>query len=270
MIIEAFDQILNDPKSVEQMKIWLLKQKQTTNWKTSGATAEAVYALLLTGQDLLSEDKQVAVKVGSKTIVPKEIEGMKVEAGTGYFKTSWKGEEIKAEMGSIEVSNPNNSIAWGAAYWQYFENLDRIKSHDTPLTMEKFMFVEELTDEGPVMKPMEDGQQLKTGDKVIVRLVIGTDRNMEYVHLKDMRASALEPMDQLSGYSYKGGLGFYRNVTDVSTEFFIQYLNKGTYVLEYPLMVTQKGEFSNGIATLQSYYAPEFAAHSEGTRIIVK
>ena len=117
---------------------------------------------------------------------------------------------------------------------------------------------------------MEDGQKLKTGDKVIVRLVISTDRTMEYINLKDMRASALEPMEQLSGCSYKGGLGFYKNVTDVSTEFFIQYLNKGTYVLEYPLMVTQKGEFSNGIATIQSYYAPEFAALSEGKRLYVK
>lgn len=270
MMIDAFEQILNDPKSVEQMKVWLLKQKQTTNWKTTNATAEAVYALLLTGENLLSDDQLVEVKVGNQTLVPKKIEGVKVEAGTGYFKTSWKGEEIKAQMGNIKVTNPNNSIAWGAAYWQYYENLDRIKGHDTPLTVEKTMFVEELTDEGPVIRPMNEGQQLQTGDKVVVRLVIGTDRNMEYVHLKDMRASALEPMDQLSGYAYKGGLGFYRNVTDVSTEFFIQYLNKGTYVLEYSLMVTQKGEFSNGIATLQSYYAPEFAAHSEGKRITVK
>lgn len=270
MLIQAFEKIQNDPKSVEQMKIWLLKQKQTTHWKTTGATADAVYALLLTGQNLLSEDKLVEVKVGDKKIIPKEIEGMKVEAGTGYFKTSWKGEEIKADMGKIEVTNPNNSISWGGAYWQYFEQLDRITAHDSPLSVEKIMFIEELTEEGPVIRPMEDGQKLKPGDKVIVRLVIGTDRNMEYVHLKDMRASALEPMEQLSGYSYKGGLGFYKNVTDVSTEFFIQYLNKGTYVLEYPLMVTQKGEFSNGIATIQSYYAPEFAAHSEGKRLLVR
>jgi Bacterial Alpha-2-macroglobulin MG10 domain len=270
MLIDAFEQVTNDEKSVEQMKIWLLKQKQTTSWKTSSATAEAVYALLFNGQDLLSEDKLVEVKVGGKKLVPKEIEGTKVEAGTGYFKTSWKGEEIKADMGNIEVTNPNTNIAWGAAYWQYFENLDRIKSQNTPLKIEKLMFVEELTDKGPVMKPMQDGQELKTGDKVIVRLVIGTDRDLEYVHLKDMRASALEPMDQLSGYSYKAGLGYYRNVTDVATEFFIQYMRKGTYVLEYPLMVTQKGEFSNGIATIQSFYAPEFAAHSEGKRLIVK
>ncbi len=270
MLIQAFEQILNDPNSVEQMKVWLLKQKQTTNWKTTGATADAVYALLLTGQDLLSEDKLVEVNVGSNTIIPRQIEGMKVEAGTGYFKTSWKGEEIKAEMGNIEVTNPNKSIAWGAAFWQYFENLDRITAHDSPLSIEKIMFVEELTDKGPVIRPMEDGQLLKTGDKVIVRLVISTDRTLEYIHLKDMRASALEPMEQLSGYSYKGGLGFYKNVTDVSTEFFIQYLNKGTYVLEYPLMVTQKGEFSNGISTIQSYYAPEFSAHSEGKRLYVK
>ncbi|MCF6342275.1 MAG: hypothetical protein L3J31_05655, partial [Bacteroidales bacterium] len=143
-------------------------------------------------------------------------------------------------------------------------------AHDSPLSLEKKLFVEELTDAGPVIKPLQDGQHLKTGDKVIVRLIIRTDRNMEFVHLKDMRATAFEPLKTISGYSYKGGLGFYQNITDVSTDFFMRYLHKGTYVLEYPLHVTQSGTFSNGIATIQSMYAPEFGAHSSGIRIGVK
>jgi hypothetical protein len=270
MIIEAYAQILNDPKAVEQMKVWLLKQKQTTRWSTSTATAEAVFALLLTGENLLDNDQLVKVKMGGEQINPQQLEGMKTEPGTGYFKTSFTGKEIKPAMGKIEVENPNNGIAWGAAYWQYFENLDKITGHDSPLSVEKIIFVEELTDEGPVIRPMENGQALKTGDRIVVRLVIKTDREMDYVHLKDMRATALEPVQALSGYTYSGGLGFYKSVTDVSTEFFIRTLPKGTFVLEYPMAVTQKGDFSNGIATIQSYYAPEFAAHSEGTRIVVK
>lgn len=270
MMIEAFSTVLNDLKSVEQMKVWLLKQKQTTRWNTSTATAEAVYALLLTGDDLLADDRLVNIKVGNEQIVPKSVEGMRIEPGTGYFKTTWTGDKIKGDLGNIEVQNPNSHIAWGAAYWQYFEDLDRITAHDSPLSVEKIMFVQELTDDGPVIKPMEDGQQLKTGDKVFVRLVITTDRNMDYVHISDMRATTLEPVNAISGFSYSGGLGFYRSVTDVSTEFFIRTLTKGTYVLEYPMAVTQKGEFSNGIASIQSYYAPEFAAHSEGVRLIVK
>jgi len=269
MIIEAFQEILKKPALVDQMKIWLLKQKQTTHWKTSSATAEAVFALLMNGKSLLDNDQLVQIKVGEKEI-PTGNRELTAEAGTGYFKTSWMGEEIKANMGNIEVTNPNESVAWGASYWQYFEQLDRITSSDSPLSIEKKLFVEELTDEGPVLVQLEDGQKLKTGDKVVSRIIISTDRDMEYVQVNDMRATAFEPAYSLSGYQYKGGLGYYENITDVSTDFFIQYLRKGTYVLEYPVVVTQRGEFSNGIATIQSYYAPEFAAHSEGLKIVVE
>jgi hypothetical protein len=269
MIIEAFQEILKKPALVDQMKIWLLKQKQTTHWKTTSATAEAVYALLMNGKSLLDNDQLVQIKVGNAEIPIPAMDGS-VEDGTGYFKTSWKGEEIKASMGTIEVTNPNESVAWGAAYWQYFEQLDRIISSDSPLSIEKKLFIEELTDEGPVLVQLEDRQKLKTGDKVVSRIIISTDRDMEYVQVNDMRATAFEPLRSLSGYRFNGGLGYYENITDVSTDFFIQYLRKGTYVLEYPVVVTQRGEFSNGIATIQSYYAPEFAAHSEGLKIVVK
>ncbi len=269
LMIEVFSEVGNYPKEVYQMKIWLLKQKQTQKWKTSSATAEAVFSLLMYGEDLLAGDQTVKIKVGSQTI-DTDNPDLGVEAGTGYFKTAWKGEEIKAGMGRIEVTNPNKSIAWGAAYWQYFENLDRITAQQSPLSLEKKLFVEVLTDAGPVIKPLEEGQKLKPGDKVIVRLNIRTDRNMEFVHLKDMRATAFEPLKPLSGYTYTGGLGYYQNITDVSTDFFMRYLNKGTYVLEYPLHVSQSGVFSNGIATIQSMYAPEFGAHSSGLRIEVK
>ena len=270
MLLEAFDVIVNDSRSVEEMKKWLLKQKQTTHWKTNSATAEAVYSLLFTGSDLLAENVPVKLKVGKKEIIPGEIEGMKTEAGTGYFKTSWHGSEIKPGMADIRVTNPNNHIAWGGAYWQYFEDLDKITTAESPLSIEKQIFVQQLTDNGPVNKPLEEGQTLKTGDKIIVRLIIRTDRAMDYVQVTDMRAAALEPVVQLSGYSYGGGLGFYKSVTDVSMQYFIRRLPKGTFVLEYPLMVTQQGKFSNGIATIQSFYAPEFAAHSEGVRVVVK
>jgi hypothetical protein len=271
MLIEAFSFVNKDSRSVEQMKIWLLKQKQTNRWKTSAATAEAVYALLMTDADLLADDELVTLKVGDEEIKPGSDPDLLVEAGTGYFKTSWSGEEITAQMGRIEASNPNRGISWGAAYWQYFEDLDKITTgNNTPLSIEKHLFVEELTDDGPVMRPLQADETVTTGDKIQIRLIIRSDRSMEYIHVQDMRSSSLEPATAISGYQWSDGLGYYRNIKDVSTEFFIQYLSKGTYVLEYPLKVTQKGAFSNGIATIQSYYAPEFGAHSEGLRLVVK
>jgi uncharacterized protein YfaS (alpha-2-macroglobulin family) len=270
LLIEAFDEVVMDSKSVEQMKIWLLKQKQTQNWKTPKATAEAVYALLLKGSDWLVYDELADIKVGSETINPFGRDDSRVEAGTGYFKTSWSGGDIKPEMGNITVTNKSEGIAWGAVYWQYFENLDKITYQETPLKLDKKLFIERNTDAGPVIEPLKDGTKLKVGDKIKVRIELRSDRDMEYLHMKDMRASDFEPVNVLSGYQYQDGLGYYESTLDASTNFFFERLRKGTYVFEYALKVSQKGDFSNGITTIQCMYAPEFTSHSEGVRVVVE
>ncbi|MCD4698807.1 MAG: hypothetical protein K8S16_21455, partial [Bacteroidales bacterium] len=188
----------------------------------------------------------------------------------GYFKTSWPGSEIKPEMGNITVTNENPSIAWGAVYWQYFENLENITFAETPLKLEKKLFLEENTDAGPVLKPIKNGGAIKSGNKIIVRIELRVDRDMEFVHMKDMRAAAFEPVNVLSGYRYQDGLGYYESTLDASTNFFFDYLRKGAYVFEYPLIASQKGDFSNGITTIQCMYAPEFTSHSEGVRVTIK
>lgn len=121
-----------------------------------------------------------------------------------------------------------------------------------------------------MLEALEDGATLKVGDKIKVRIELRVDRDMEYVHMKDMRAACMEPVNVLSGYKYQGGLGYYESTKDASTNFFFSWLNKGTYVFEYPLFVTHEGDFSNGITTIQCMYAPEFTSHSEGLRVKVE
>jgi hypothetical protein len=268
LLIEAFDEVTNDQRSVEDMKVWLLKQKQTTDWKTTKATAEACYALLLRGTDILANDEQVEIKINGSVIDPEAL-GAKVEAGTGYFKTSWSGTEVEPEMGNVSITRTTEGVSWGAMYWQYFEDLDKITPHETPLKLSKKLFLVQNTDSGPVMSPITDETQLKPGDKVRVRIELRSDRDMEYVHLKDMRAAGFEPINVFSRYKYQDGLGYYESTKDAATNFFIEYLSKGTYVFEYDLRVSHFGDFSNGISTIQCMYAPEFTSHSEGIRVLV-
>jgi uncharacterized protein YfaS (alpha-2-macroglobulin family) len=270
LMIEAFDEITNDQVAVNDMKIWLLKQKQTQDWKTTKATTEAVYALLMRGTDWLVSDKLVEIKLDNKVIDPKKLDNVKVEAGTGYFKTSWSGGEIKPEMGNVTVTKEDEGVSWGALYWQYFEDLDKITPHETPLKLKKQLFIERLTDHGKVIEPVSEDAVLKIGDKVIVRIELRVDREMQYIHMKDMRASGFEPINVISRYKYQDGLGYYETTKDASTNFFMEYLPKGTYVFEYPLRVTHEGNFSNGITTIQCMYAPEFTSHSEGVRVEVE
>jgi len=270
MLIEAFTEVAKDPESVELMKIWLLKQKQTQDWKTSRATADAVYALLLRGTDLLASDQLVEVTLGEEKIDPLNLDGVVVEAGTGYFQLTKSGSEITPLMGNVKVVKKDEGVAWGAVYWQYYEDLDRITPAASPLSLERELYVEKNTPSGPVLEPVLDNKILKTGDRVVSRIIIRVDRDLEYVHMKDMRAAAFEPVNSLSGYRYQGGLGYYESIRDASVNFYFDYLRKGTYVFEYKLNATQKGEFSNGITSIQCLYAPEFAAHAQGVRVTVE
>ena len=120
-----------------------------------------------------------------------------------------------------------------------------------------------------VLVPIDENESLNVGDKVVSRIIIRVDRDMEFVHLKDMRASTFEPRNVFSRYRYQNGLGYYESTKDAATHFYFDRLRKGTYVFEYEMFVSQKGEFSNGITTIQCMYAPEFMSHSEGIRVKV-
>ncbi len=270
LMIELYDEAAGDSKAVEDLKLWLLKQKQTQDWRTTKATVEACYALLRRGTDMLAGDAPAQINVGSKTIDPSKPEGAGAEAGTGYFKTAWHGPEITSDMSNIVVNKKDEGPAWGAVYWQYFEQLDKITSADTPLKLNKKLFLQKATDRGPVMSPISgDKVELRVGDLIKVRIELRADRDMEYIHLKDMRASSFEPVEILSTHKYQDGLYYYQSPRDLSMNFFIGWLPKGTYVFEYPLRVSQKGDFSNGITSIQCMYAPEFSSHSEGVRVKV-
>ena len=270
LMIEAFSEIENDTKTVDNLKIWLLKNKQTNSWKTTKATTEAVYALLLQGSDWLSVTDAVEVLVGNKTIDPSKLDNVKVEAGTGYYKTAWNASEIKPEMATVKLTKKGNGIAWGSLYWQYFEDLDKITSAETPLKLKKKLFLKTNTDKGEQISEITEATKLKVGDLVRVRIELRSDRAMEFIHMKDMRAAGFEPINVLSQYKWQDGLGYYEATKDASTNFFFDYLPKGVYVFEYDLRVNNAGNMSNGITTIQSMYAPEFSSHSEGVRVKVE
>ena len=279
MMIEAFTDIDKTVSTIDDLKTWLLKQKQTQNWKTTKATAEACYALLLGGSNWLNEEREVVINLGN-TVIKSTDDA--TEAGTGYFKKRIEADKVKAEMGNIAViikssdskvpppAGGGGGGSWGSVYWQYFEDLDKITPAETPLKLVKKLFVEKNTDKGPVLVALSDGAELKVGDKVKVRIELKVDRDMEYVHMKDMRAACMEPVNVLSEYKWQGGLGYYESTKDASTNFFFGWLQRGSYVFEYPMFVTHAGNFSNGITTIQCMYAPEFTAHSEGIRVNVE
>ncbi|HEX8657443.1 MAG TPA: hypothetical protein VF690_07920, partial [Hymenobacter sp.] len=261
-LIEAFNEIRNDQKLVDEMKLWLLNHKQTHSWPSTRATADACYALLLRGSDWLAPTQPPQIVVGGQP-----VKSAAAQAGTGYFKTSWSGTEVQPGLGKVAITKPDAGVAWGALYWQYFEDLDHVTPAATPLSLERELYREARTAGGPVLEKIGAATPLKVGEALVVRLVLRTDRDLEYVHLKDQRAVGLEPIGQTSGYRYQNGLGYYESPRDAATNFFLGAVPRGTHVFEYRLRAAQAGDFSGGLSQVQCLYAPEFGANSAGSRL---
>ncbi|MEE2937350.1 MAG: alpha-2-macroglobulin family protein [Planctomycetota bacterium] len=264
MMIEAFDEVMDDQQSVEECKVWLLKQKQTRDWKTTKATADAVYSLLLRGSNLLASNELLQVELAGK-----QVKADRVEAGTGFYEQIYTGDQVEPEFGKIRVTKVDQGVAWGGVHWQYFEDISKITPHKgTPLELTKQLYVRKITDRGPVLERV-DGP-LAVGDELVVRIVLRSDRDMEYLHLKDHRGSGTEPVNVLSTYKYQDGLAYYESTRDAASHFFIDYLPKGTYVFEYSSRVQLKGEYQSGMASIECMYAPEFNSHSESFALLVE
>ena len=267
LLIEAFNEITGDTEAVEAMKVWLLKNRQTHQWNSTKATTKAVYALMNTGKSWIDAEKGVSVKIGGQAI---DLNTPSAQSGSGYVKMAWNREEIRPEMGKVEVQKTSPGVAWGAMYWQYFEDLDKITPAETGIAFKKKLYLKKNAETGPVLREITEATPIELGDLVTVRLEISVDRNMEFVHIKDMRASGFEPVNVLSGYRWKDGFGYYESTRDLATNFFADYMRKGTYVFEYDLRANNAGNFSNGITQMQNMYAPELSAHSEGIRVEIK
>ncbi len=274
IMIEAFDEVAGDRDAVEALKVWLLSQKRTSQWPGSRGTADAVGALLGRGDDLLASQELVTVTVGGDRVQPNAV-----EAGTGFFEERFTRREIVPAMGEIVVTKQDKGLAFGGVHWQYLDDIANVPAAGREeLSIEKQLFVKRMTKAGPELVPVVDASaakdgaatQVEVGDELVVRLVVKSDRDYEFLELKDHRPSLTEPVDVLSGWRWGDGVGWYVAVRDASTQLFFERLPRGTHVFEYSLRAAHRGTASSGFATIQSRYAPEFSAHSASIPVEVK
>ena len=264
-IMKAFQETKASTKDMDLMKQWLLKQKQTQVWESTHATIDAIYVLLSTGSDWFTTNGNSKVFVNNQL-----IQSQDKELGTGYIKQTWTADQMSSSMGHVKIDKSGDGPAWGTMYWQYYEDLNKITNQKGELNIDKKLFVEKASDNGKVLVEVTESNPLKVGDKVVMRLVVRVDRDMEFVHLKDMRASCFEPIETLSGIRWQNNTYYYQSTKDASTNFFFDHLAKGTYVFEYPVYVSRSGEYANGITSIQCIYAPEFVSNTNGIKVIVE
>lgn len=263
IMIEAFDEIAGDAEAVEGMKAWLLSRKRTSRWPGSMATADAVGGLLGRGTDLLGSSELVTVTVGGAAVKPATV-----EAGTGFFEERFVRTEITPALGEVVMNKPDAGLAWGGVHWQYLDAIDNVPAAGREeLAIEKQLFVKRFTKAGPVLEP---ATAVEPGDELVVRLVVTSDRDYEFLELADHRPSLTEPVDVLSGWRFGDGAAWYLAVRDASTQLFFERLPRGTHVFEYSLRAAHRGAASSGFATIRSRYAPEFSAHSASLPLEVR
>lgn len=263
--LEAFNKLTpTDETFIEEMKIWLITQKEVNSWGSSRGTTEVIFTILNSEKSWTSNESDKATIIWGG----KELTNPGTKA-TGYVKSTLKGENIDTKLGTVTVTKPGPGIVQGGLFWQYYEDLDKIKSSESYLSITKELYKKVKTVNGEELVKIAENSPLKVGDKVTVRIILNTDRNMEFIHLKDMRAAGFEPLNVISGYEWKNGLGFYQSTKDASTNFYIEYMPKGKYVFEYDYICNASGTFSNGITTLQNYYAPQMNAHTKGTKVTI-
>jgi hypothetical protein len=268
--IEAFREITQDQETVNALCVWLLGQKQGLHWSTGRSTADAIYALLLGGRSWAETSPTLDLQLGNQTFT---FDPHHTQGGTGYRKIYLPGENIQADMGRIRLHRTgaaDDQPGWGALYYQYLAPMDQIDTQsNSPLQISRQISLEKTTAAGNTLFPVNPGTTLHVGDKLQIRLVLHVGQAMDYVHMKDVRASCMEPLQTLSGYRWQQGAGYYATTTDVAMHFYFSHLNPGTYVLTYPVYVVQTGDYAGGLSTVESLYAPSFNAHSAGGRITV-
>ncbi|MDH3246038.1 MAG: hypothetical protein OEM26_15565, partial [Saprospiraceae bacterium] len=262
-LLRLFDKYADDKDLVEELKNHLLYHRRLNRWGSTKSTSDAIHAMLTTGQEWTDSVNSSKISVTGQKIEPE----LRASHPSGRWTKSLDSIPDRSKKQFIVIENPNQAPTWTGLTWTYNEELDKVKHTGTEeLAVTKNIFLRRLTDSGKILKNVTE-QIPKLGDQLVVELTIELKESMEFVYLKDLRATGLEPLDQVSGYRWKHGLGFYQSSDDLQASFFFDYLPRGKHVFQYPLRVAQTGSFAGGVATIQSMYAPEFIAHSAGTRL---
>ena len=253
MLMEAFlAEEFPDSRVTEGLCRWLLAQKCLQDWGTSTGSVDAIYALLQGQPEGLTFRAYDAIRLLSPQgkELAHAVSSVGDWVGLGAVSVSVGGDDLKKGAGALAVTKTEERpSSWGAAYACFQLPLDEVESSASGLRIRQ-----EVDNEHP-----------RVGDRVTLRYVLTSDRDYEYVRLKAGRAACLEPVESRSGYEYRNGLGYYKEVKDASTNYFFERLPKGTYVIEAECYVERAGRYALGAVKLNGVYAPEFSAYGAGT-----
>lgn len=256
--MQLLNRVVGFETEITQIQQWLLNHRRVNDWGPTTATSRMVESLITNRPEADSRTHIDRISVNGVNMPTQESN---IQSGTGWFS-----EEISGHGGKVklEIENTGSEISWGALYHQYFQDISKVemtRDEGLPISIERKWMVEELGPGGQVLRELKEDEILRVGQTLVARIILTSDRPMEYIHLKDIRPSALEPGNVLSGYRFREGMLYYFTSGDSSTDFFIERMPRGNFVLEYRTTVAYSGTFNMGLIKAQSYFAPEFVSY---------
>ena len=275
LLLEAFSEISPRDEELKAMKQWLLLQKKGNEWQSTRATLAAVYALLLnfTADEL--EASATTITVGGETF---STAGTADKKGTGYLQHTWNQEEITPSLGEVAVRTDAAHPVIGACHWQYWEEVEKVESEGSGLTISRSYFHQPKT-AGGYAEPVTTDNPAHLGERITVRVTVTSDRDLDFVHVTDPRPATFEPTNENKRYfsmrdlywvEHPRYVRWSQDIRDASTEFFFRHFPKGTFAVEYDVFATQTGEFTTGIPEVECLYAPEWRGHDDNAKVNVR
>ena len=264
--IEALQRLTpNDTETIDEMLRWLLQEKRTQAWDTPLSTIDAIYAFLNSCPQVLAPQEGSAF-----TLDGKALQTPKATAGLGYVKTVLpQNSNLKSQTSNLTIDKTSTGTSWGAVYAQFMQTATEIESQTSGIKVTREVL--EVPSQTSNLKPQISN--LKTGNRVIVRITITADRDYDFVEVIDKRASCLEPVNQKSGYHWGRGSyyeGYYCTPRDCTTNYYFDRLAKGKHTIETEYYVDRPGRYDTGTCTASCAYSPEFRGNASAITISVE
>ncbi len=231
----------DDHATYREMQKWLLQEKRTQTWETPIDSVNAVYALLLDGQEELDTKGTATFTIDGKPLA------VETEGNEGCMEAA-----LPATTRTLTVEKTTPGLSWGAVYATFLQPISEVEASGSGMSIRREI--------------LADTENLHVGDRIRVRLTYTCERNFDMVRVTDSKAACMEPVQQLSwGDSFK-------RVQPMDTEVRIFYygLAEGTYSIETEYYLDRAGVYETGLATIVCEYAPEFRAVCRSVRLVVK
>lgn len=256
--LELFsDPAIIDIERISGIKRWIVAQKRTNSWGRDLPTAEAVYGLTL-GDPIaheLDKDAQARIDlpvVGGEAI---RLEGDRLQVKMPFTSTVHPDTVL-----TLSQSQP--AVLWGSAMATYTLPTAEVEARGKQIQITRETFLLRRGSKGDELLPLAEGQELRVGDRLRTRLTIRLEQSLDFVQVIDPRPGFTEPIIQKPGYEWGEGTGYYVEPKDTETNFYIDHLNRGTYLLSYDQYVARAGRFAGTVARIVSCYAPDYSAHT--------